>query len=612
MSNQQITIPGLPQTLTVQDNRTDGGTVSFADMTLTINPPAVVQPPPPVIVPPIPKGIVGWLGSDALTGTLAIGNTVTVNNNAGPVRDRPPSFVKGVVGAPIDPQPSPLIGATVTVLDGPSSPSSSGIVYWKVQFPGSSGQPLPPVETPPPPVVTPPNPSGPLAAFPGAQGGGAASVGGRGGAVLEVTNLNDSGPGSLREALAASGPRTVVFRVGGLINVSGDLRIGNPFITVAGQTAPGGGIKLAGIGGIMWVNTHDAIIRYLSYDGNSPDSGPDKGSVAFDAGSGDCYNVIFDHISGFHVTNKQLIVLANDAGRVRNVTFQRCMTYKPDKLHPVGPMVDATTWPAKDVTDIDYHHNFFGDTSHRLPLFNGKSGRWVNNIVYNWDWFATLLQGGCVVDAIGNKYVPGNMNIGDNGGHPHPIELSNAQSLDDSAKSMPGPPSIYLRGNIGPQLSDPSGDQMLLCAVVETEGGPEIGAVPASWFRSSPMTDGAFPITADDVPQLDALLLDDVGNSAMLDASGQWQPRRGPEDAAMITEYRNKTDGSLWTAPTGYQPSPVANGTPYPSSHHNGLSDAWVQAMGLDTADANLNNKIDPRTGHTWLEVFLSGTSPAK
>src|SRR5262249_45164901 len=161
-----------------------------------------------------------------------------------------------------------------------------------------------------------------------------------GGKVIEVTNLNDSGAGSLRAALEDSNPRTVVFRVGGVINVVGDLRISNPFLTVAGHTAPGGGIKLAGTGAILWVNTHDVVLRYLSYDGNSALNGPSNGSVSFDAGSGTVYNVVFDHVSGFHVTNKQLIVLANNAGRVRNVSFQWCMTYKPDANHPVGPMVD--------------------------------------------------------------------------------------------------------------------------------------------------------------------------------------------------------------------------------------------------------------------------------
>jgi len=99
-----------------------------------------------------------------------------------------------------------------------------------------------------------------IPAFPGAWGAGMFTTGGRGGKVLAVTNISDSGPGSLRAALETEGPRIVVFRVAGTIKVNGDLNINNPDITIAGQSAPGDGIAIAGT---LNINTHNVILRHL-------------------------------------------------------------------------------------------------------------------------------------------------------------------------------------------------------------------------------------------------------------------------------------------------------------------------------------------------------------
>src|SRR4051812_36703247 len=100
-----------------------------------------------------------------------------------------------------------------------------------------------------------------LPAFPGAEGFGSMTPGGRGGKVYVVTTLEDSGPGSLREACEADGPRTVVFRVSGTIALKKQLTVQHPYLTIAGQTAPGDGICLRDY--TFGIATHDVIVRYL-------------------------------------------------------------------------------------------------------------------------------------------------------------------------------------------------------------------------------------------------------------------------------------------------------------------------------------------------------------
>jgi len=152
-------------------------------------------------------------------------------------------------------------------------------------------------------------------AFPGAEGFGSMTPGGRGGRVIFVTSLNDSGTGSLRAACEADGPRIVIFRVSGLITLASPITVKSPYLTIAGQTAPGDGICLRNF--TFNIATHDVVVRYLrSRLGDL--SSQEADSITLVSGA---HDVILDHCSATWSIDESLSL----AGNVSNVTVQWCL-----------------------------------------------------------------------------------------------------------------------------------------------------------------------------------------------------------------------------------------------------------------------------------------------
>ncbi|MBI2431646.1 MAG: right-handed parallel beta-helix repeat-containing protein [Candidatus Hydrogenedentes bacterium] len=250
--------------------------------------------------------------------------------------------------------------------------------------------------------------------IPGAQGFGITTPAGRGGVVVHVTNLYPTGEGSLAAAFQVRGPRVIVFDVGGVIELTENLVLDEPFVTMAGQTAPSPGITLVGAG--LVVRAHDALIQHLRIrvgdrkEGPRPDSRDGVAILGRDDGEG-AYNVVLDHCS---------VSWAIDEGistwymGVHDVTIRACISAEnlSKSLHPKGEH-------SKGILIGDHSkrvavlNNLFAHNTQRHPLIKGDVEAVVaNNLIYNPGTQGIHFSdpegsGPCKADVVGNVFVPG-------------------------------------------------------------------------------------------------------------------------------------------------------------------------------------------------------------
>jgi pectate lyase len=235
-------------------------------------------------------------------------------------------------------------------------------------------------------------------AFPTAEGYGKYTKGGRGGVVYEVTNLNDSGEGSLRAAIEASEPRTVVFRVSGTIILDNPLNIKHPYITIAGQTAPGDGICIRRHP--LNIGADHVIIRYLRVR-LGDESGQDYDAMS----SRYCKHIILDHISAGWSVDECMSIYHCDS-----ITVQWCIVAESmsHSNHVKGSHGFGGIWGSNYGT---YHHNLLAHHSSRNPRMASGCGNtdYRNNVIYNWGYQS--LYGGEKLQVGNDKFNFANFNV---------------------------------------------------------------------------------------------------------------------------------------------------------------------------------------------------------
>lgn len=260
---------------------------------------------------------------------------------------------------------------------------------------------------PPPPVV-----SGPVKVFPGAQGFGTDTPAGRGGQIIRVTNLNDSGAGSLRAAILASGPRIVVFEVGGKIELQSKLYIDNPFITIAGQTAPFPGIQLKNAG--IYVRTHDVLIQHLRIRPGDADPGigalTERHALAVQANA---YNVVIDHNTLQWATDENAAIWSNTSP-IRDVTFSNNLIPECLVGGSYGMAVGTNVRTPDFINNISIIGNLFAHNTERQPKIASNVRAIVaNNLAYNGQWGFTVVgsaYGPSKASFHANHYISGSAN----------------------------------------------------------------------------------------------------------------------------------------------------------------------------------------------------------
>ncbi len=465
-------------------------------------------------------------------------------------------------------------------------------------------------------------PQADIPAFPGAEGGGAYAFGGRGGKVYVVTSLEDSGPGTFRWACEQGGARIVVFNVAGIIRLKSPVIIRAPYITIAGQTAPGDGVCIAGES--VWINTHDVVIRHMRFRRGETSVGRRDDAL----GGNGIGNIILDHISA-------------SWGLDENISMYRHMydpgdAAKEEKL----PTVNVTIQNSISSEALDTYNHAFGSTigglnstfvrnlwacniSRNPSVGMYGSFNFINNVLFNW-WNRSVDGGDhrSRFNMINNYYKPGPITPK---GKPISYRILKPEG-DRGKKDTLVLGRVYAHGNVvegndkvtednwagGVQLDDMSlGEAKSYFEYISVKDPFKMAAVavmPAREAYTYVLENAGATLPRRDA--VDERIVRQVRTGKIeyqeggkTNVGSEFVDRRLPEDSykqGIITDVSQVG---------GY---PAYKGTPYQDSDSDGMPDAWESQYKLNPKDPSDANKDMNGDGYTNIEKYINGMDPTQ
>lgn len=462
-------------------------------------------------------------------------------------------------------------------------------------------------------------------AFPGAEGFARYITGGRGGSVYHVTNLNDSGTGSLREALGKSGKRTIVFDVSGVINLKSDLKISKGDVTIAGQTSPGDGITLANY--TVTVAADNVIIRFIRFRRGNAVNINDGADAIWGRQR---KNIMLDHCSFSWSIDEVASFYDNRTFTMQWCTIAEALT---NAGHDKGAHGYGGIWGGKEAS---FHHNFLLHLQNRVPRFNGARYNWGgydtskypntiqaervdfrNCVMYNWGTGGCYGgPGGGYINMVNNYYKAGPATTNKT----RVTQISKSDSSNGGDNPFPGYTSrYYIHGNYVTAAGD-NAENYDWQGVVYDNGIPTVNGVRCVNDSKNYYGEGAGnipikldePIDAGEVTTHSATVAFEkvvayAGASYKRDAVDERYAQEAIDGTATYTGSVTGKKGIIDTQnDVGGWPE-LAKGTNPTDSDKDGMPDDWETANGLNPKvnDSKLYT-IDTKAYYTNLEVYMN------